>query len=370
MQRLRSLEMLRAIAALLVVSFHTPIILAIPFAALPLSNIVHSSYRGVDLFFVLSGFIIAHIHAADVGHPGRLGNYAFNRVARVYPAVWMMTLVASILSGAGWGIVDAAIRPGLWNAVASVFLLPQTGDAVLNVSWSLKYELVFYFFFGGLIVDQWIGAALLATWQLALLTVALTPHFESLGPAGFYLRSISLEFSVGLACAWLIAQPRFVSAMRTGLTQWGLLVLGVGAFVSGMAIGSQSHLPDACCAFGAGAIVVALVLLEHSRRLWVPDVAVILGGASYAIYLVHYSAISVLAYALAHILDGPVPMAMYAPAVAFGTLMGVAFNHAFDRPVQRLLRERVKPLLLTANPKPPGPDRGRRPSAGGGLAQG
>jgi peptidoglycan/LPS O-acetylase OafA/YrhL len=63
--------MLRAIAALLVVAFHTPIILGLPVAALPLSSLVRSSYRGVDLFFVLSGFIIAHVHAVDIGRPGR-----------------------------------------------------------------------------------------------------------------------------------------------------------------------------------------------------------------------------------------------------------------------------------------------------------
>jgi peptidoglycan/LPS O-acetylase OafA/YrhL len=346
MQKLRSLETLRAVAALLVVSFHAPIILGIPFTELPFSNIVHSSYRGVDLFFVLSGFIIAHVHIADVGRPWRLGNYVFNRLTRIYPAAWIMTVLASILSAAGLGIRDAAISPGIWNDAASIFFLPQEGDAILNVTWSLKYELVFYVFFAGLILNRPLGAALLGMWQLAVLTVALTSRFEAFGLAGFYLRPISLEFGVGLACAWLVAQPRFVVAMQAGLLQWGLLALGVVAFIGAMAMDRHAHLTDACSALGAGIIIVALVELERSGRLWVPEMLVMLGDASYAIYLVHYSAISLLAYVLVRVHAGPMPVMLYVPAVAFGVVAGIAFDRAFDRPVQRLLRARLKVALL------------------------
>lgn len=349
MGKLRSLEMVRAIAALLVVCFHTPIILGIPLASLPLSNLVSQSYRGVDLFFVLSGFIIGHVHAPDIGRPWRLGNYAFNRITRIYPAVWMMTGIASILSLAGWGIVDANIHPGLWNAFASLFLLPQDGDAILNVSWSLKYELVFYLLFAGLMLDRRLGVILLIAWQLAVFAIALALRVETSGLVGFYLRPISLEFGVGLGCAWLVAQPRFVAAMRVELIQWGLLAVGVEAFIGGMAFGGHKHLTDACCALGAGAIILSLVLLERSGRLRVPDLLVSLGGASYAIYLVHYSAISLVAYGLGHLLAGPVPALLYGPAVVSGALAGIAFDRFFDRPTQRFFRERLKPVLLGAS---------------------
>jgi exopolysaccharide production protein ExoZ len=342
MQKLRSLEMLRAIAAVLVVSFHTPIILAIPLAALPFPALIHSGYRGVDLFFVLSGFIIAHIHAADIGKPWRLGNYAFNRIARIYPAVWSMTLIAAILSAMGWGIVDVAVRPGIWNEAASVFLLPQTGDAIVNVTWSLKYELIFYLFFAGLILDRWLGAAVLVLWQVTILAVTLVSHAEAFGAAAFYLRSISLEFSIGLGCAWLIGQSRFIAVTKAAPVQWGFLALGVTAFVSGMARDSHTHLTDASCALGAGGVIVGLVRLERSGRLGVPEWCVMLGGASYAIYLTHYSAITLLACMLA----GPAPASMFAPAIASGIVAGIAFDRIIDRPLQRLLRERLKPVLL------------------------
>lgn len=346
MGKLRSLEMVRAVAALLVVCFHTPIILGIPLTALPVPSLVRSSYHGVDLFFVLSGFIIAHIHASDIGRPWRLANYAFNRIARIYPAVWMMTLIACLLSTAGWGIVDTNIRPGSWNAFASLFLLPQEGDAILNVTWSLKYELVFYLLFAGLILDRRLGLLLLVMWQFAVLTITLSGSFETYGLMRFYLRSISLEFGVGLGCAWLVAQPLFIASTQKTLTQWGLLVGGVGVFIGGMVLRNHTHPADACCALGAGATILALVLLERSDRLWVPNVMVLLGGASYAIYLVHYSAISLVAYALPHVLAGAVPPVLFGPAVAFGALAGIAFERAFDRPTRRLLRERLKPLLL------------------------
>jgi peptidoglycan/LPS O-acetylase OafA/YrhL len=265
----------------------------------------------------------------------------------------MMTVLASILFAAGWGIVDTAFRPGLWNATASLFLLPQQGDAIVNVTWSLKYELVFYLLFATLILDRRLGMALVGTWQLAMLIVALTSHFEAFGLVGFYLRSVCLEFGVGLGCAWLVAQPRFVAVARAGPIQWGMLILGTAAFISAMALGGHTRLTDTCCAMGAGATILALVLLERADRLRVPETMVMLGGASYSIYLVHYSAISLVAHAFRHIMTGPVSAVFFLPAFGFGAVTGIAFDRTLDRQTQRILRGRLKPSLLGVNARPP-----------------
>ena len=47
---------------------------------------------GVDIFFVLSGFIIYFIHAKDIGRPQRIYNFAKKRLSRVYPAYWVVLL--------------------------------------------------------------------------------------------------------------------------------------------------------------------------------------------------------------------------------------------------------------------------------------
>ena len=72
---------------------------------------------GVDLFFVLSGFMIAHVHAPDFGRRVRLGNYIFNRVARVYPAVWVMTAFATGLCATGFGGHEKAGKLTGWGVL-------------------------------------------------------------------------------------------------------------------------------------------------------------------------------------------------------------------------------------------------------------
>src|SRR4051794_40346773 len=101
MKRYQSLEMLRAVAALLVVFFHTEFIFGSRTPTTPFGGMFAAGFRGVDLFFVLSGFIITYVHRTDVGRPWRLANYAFNRLARIYPAVWITTLLAGSLYMAG-----------------------------------------------------------------------------------------------------------------------------------------------------------------------------------------------------------------------------------------------------------------------------
>ena len=122
MQKLRSIEMLRAIAALLVVLFHAQGIFEQRTGVTPFAGLFVSGSRGVDLFFVISGFIIAHVHARDVGRPWRLANYVFNRAARIYPAVWITTLFAASLYAMGFGGADKAESwPGGASRQASCF---------------------------------------------------------------------------------------------------------------------------------------------------------------------------------------------------------------------------------------------------------
>lgn len=305
----------------------------------------NAGFRGVDLFFVLSGFIIAHIHAPDIGRPWRLGNYLFNRATRIYPAVWIMTLFAGTLYAAGFGGEDKAGKLAAWSVAASALLLPQAGDALVNVTWTLKYELFFYLVFAVLILDLRAGLALLATWQSAVFAagMGLSPH--ALGLGGFYLRSLCLEFGIGMICAWLIGRPAFLIAMQRGFAQWLLLAAGVTGFIIGMAVDLYAS-AGILCALGAGAIVVGLILLERSGRLMVPDLLVALGGASYAIYLLHFSAITLLAVAVTHVHTIPLNQIVFLAAALFGVAAGVAFDQMVDQPLQRLLRRRLKPIVV------------------------
>lgn len=296
--KLQSLEMLRAVAALLVVMFHTQWIFGALTGTSPFAGMFAAGFRGVDLFFVLSGFIIARVHAIDIGRPWRLGNYLFNRATRIYPAVWIMTVCAGGLYAAGFGGAGKAGKLAGWAITASLLLLPQIGAPLVNVTWTLKYEMFFYLIFAVVILDMRVGLALLCTWQLSVLAASIWLTPQLLGLGAFYLRSLCLEFSVGLGCAWLTSRPAFVAALRNAAAQWVILVAGLVTFVGGMWAEVHTGAAGIACATGAGAVIVGLILLEQAGRIRVPDVLVRVGGASYAIYLVHFSIITMLATVL------------------------------------------------------------------------
>src|SRR5437763_1316729 len=89
-----NLQVLRGVACLLVVVFHVACIegkYGLGFS--PLRPVRWVGFAGVDLFFVLSGFIIAATCRADLGRPGRLPRYAFRRAWRIYPPYWFALAV-------------------------------------------------------------------------------------------------------------------------------------------------------------------------------------------------------------------------------------------------------------------------------------
>src|SRR4051812_18041777 len=96
-ERFDTLQALRGAACLLVVVLHTAGVEAkfgLRFA--PLRPVQWFGYAGVDLFFVLSGFIIAATPRADLGRPRRLPAYLFRRAWRIYPTFWAVLALALV----------------------------------------------------------------------------------------------------------------------------------------------------------------------------------------------------------------------------------------------------------------------------------
>jgi len=203
--KLESLEAVRALAALSVVFFHTTIIFASRTGAIPFGGLFGAGSRGVDLFFVLSGFIITFVHKADLNRPARMGKYAYARFARVYPSVWITALLALAIYLTGFGGPDKADKLSIGHITDSFLLLPQQGDALVNVTWSLKFEVFFYSLFALVILRRSVGAVVIAVWQAAVLALFLSGKQLGWSWFAFYLRPITLEFGITSVTARLWA---------------------------------------------------------------------------------------------------------------------------------------------------------------------
>lgn len=346
MKKLQSLEMLRAIAALLVVMYHTQVIFGHRIGHTPFFGAFTNGDKGVDLFFVLSGFIITYIHSSDIGRADRLGNYAFSRFSRIYPAVWIMTAFAIVVYSLGFGGAEKAGKLAPWNIIASAFLLPQHGDALVNVTWTLKYELCFYFVFSLLILSRRFGAAVLLLWQLAVLAIALSAVDPDTLWGGYYLRPICLEFSIGIGCAALVMRRHVLPALSRPPLQALLFAVGVVVFVGGGLL--QTYGPDGAKAvsrvlvygLSAGFIILSLVLMEMDGRFRAAKTLVYFGGASYAIYLVHFSVVSLIATVLVKLHGAPLNDAVFGAVALVAVAAGVGFHEYIDQPIQQKLRRR------------------------------
>ncbi|WP_051987393.1 acyltransferase [Bosea sp. UNC402CLCol] len=202
--RFDNLQGLRGFAALLVLVEHTANAISTRFLGVspydsPLA--IFPFAAGVDIFFVISGFIIAFSSRSLFGKPGAWKSFLLRRLARVVPLYWLMTgvmICAFILIGSrAWSDTS-------WSSVAASFLfLPAVNvdgitSPILAIGWTLNYEMAFYALFAvALCFSQ--GIALVFIVGMLVLPAVLGKLFEPATLAlQFWTNPIVLEFAAGV----------------------------------------------------------------------------------------------------------------------------------------------------------------------------
>ncbi len=355
--KITTLEALRCIAALLVVLYHLQDIFFTRAGILPFGGLFTAGDRGVDLFFVLSGFIIMAGHQGDIGNAPRVRQFLYRRATRLFPSVWIMTIMAAMIYASSFGGVAKSAKLEPWDIVASAFLLPQSGPALVNVTWTLKYEVFFYALFAVLIASRRMGIFLLLTWYAAAALAALGILAWHQSLFGYYFRPISLEFGIGAACAWLMSCQRTRPGTAALRAYTVLLILGASGFAGGLLyeafVVPHGLEPIRFIVYGlsSGVIILSATTLERHHTLCAPRPFVWLGGASYAVYLVHYSVITVAAMLLLKRPWIPTNDVVLGAIALLGVACGAAFHVLVDQPIQAWLRrlawQRPRPDRLT-----------------------
>jgi exopolysaccharide production protein ExoZ len=266
MVQLRSIQVLRAIAALAVVFFHLS----------PSAWTLGAA--GVDLFFVISGCIMGTVGLKD--DPGR---FMAKRVIRIVPLYWAVTFAmcaASLVPG-----LFATFSFDLPRLLTSLFFIPFEDPQgkilpLVVVGWTLNYEMFFYLLFA-------LGLRLGRPVMLPLAIIGgLTAAGWILEPQGtlsrFYTSTLLVEFAFGL----LISRAVF---FRSGLLGGALALAGFACLLSW---GLGSDTPDWRVLYWgvpAAAIVAGFVAIERAGAF--PALALRplekLGDASYSLYLTH-----------------------------------------------------------------------------------
>lgn len=335
-EKYRSVQVARAFAAFIVVLVHSydvshkfgPDGLGVPRWLSP-------GYAGVDLFFVISGFIICLVTDRPNVRPGP---FLWRRAIRILPFYWLFTLFWLWLSGA------VGHSTGPRSLLDSLLLVPLPTGPVLVVGWTLEQEFLFYF----------IVAALLALRRLAWLpwvmgAISLAAIAWHLALPGVWDYRIFCLYHVQFLFGVLLYRHRErIVALSPAL----LLAGGAVAFLaSGYAAdllyggGPVATRPDGVAglirvvSFGLASVLLlgGLLGLERRAPAWFETrsarFAVRIGDASYVLYLGHlilFGAIGSLV-AAAGIGAGwavPVHLAAVAAAIAFA----LAFHKSVEQP--------------------------------------
>jgi exopolysaccharide production protein ExoZ len=330
-----SVQYLRAAAAISVVIFHCG-----DHAHISGDWPVKVLASGVDVFFPISGFIM---WVTTFG--GGVGPRKFlsRRIKRIVPLYWIITAIAVFLA-----LISTHFggRTNFTDSLTSFFFLPAQNPATHNIEpivspgWTLSYEMLFYAFFTiSLVLPSkrsrlvMLGACLGALALLGTLVNGSTAWT-------FYSDPIILEFAFGVAAGFAYTSGATITHPRA-------LVLGVLAVAAMFVLDALAPHVNRAFIWGTpGAVLVAAAALAEARQGWrFHRLPILLGDASYAIYISQGLFLSALALVLKHAHIPPWTVMLIGPPV---TVVGGVLIHLYvEKPISARLRRRAIPNVDT-----------------------
>ncbi|MAP93958.1 MAG: hypothetical protein CMK07_03310 [Ponticaulis sp.] len=219
--RLDTIQALRALAAYLVIFFH---IRALELEAATatsqgdsplIGGFLSNGYAGVDLFFVISGFIMVFVTANRPESLSTIRDFLLARIFRIYPTWWFFAAILAtymvITYGVPWDPAALAEsgNGGVNYVIRSIFLLPQPNFPILGVGWTLVHEMYFYFAFAFiLLAPRKLLPIGLLVWAAIVTGGALAGWTESFGNTfrDLIFYPMTLEFIAGALAGWLFVK--------------------------------------------------------------------------------------------------------------------------------------------------------------------
>ena len=348
-----NIQILRAVAALAVTWRH----MFMWFATDPGYGLLHVGRAGVDIFFVISGFIMFH---TTRNHDRTTTRFWTDRIVRIAPLYWLLTLfiVALYITDLPSGDVRELDGNDVVLGLAFIPNLRADGDwnPILATGWTLIFEMYFYFLFGltFFLKSQVKMLALLTAFFIGfyvLMTQVVMPY-----TLARWASPITLEFSAGALLALLYRSRFALSPLATRIAGYGLILAGtIAFFIVAYIFTDQTAEPTLLRTMVNGPPAVMLVagalMLEKSGVVWSSRTLLLLGAASYSIYLAH---LPVLQYAslLWAQLQPSMPQMLpvyYAATYVVAVLAGLALYVAFEKPVTAFLKARFRRTPVPAS---------------------
>jgi exopolysaccharide production protein ExoZ len=288
-KKLDSIEILRGVAALIVVVHHLFGLLNEQhnFGRNLLWNLSSPGHCGVDIFFVLSGFVIAFSNQKEAPSARGVSAYLLRRATRIYPLFW----IAMLLLTPYYMVMAPGTRGEItWGRfVGELFLLRESGPLIIGVAWTLCFEVMFYLFFTIMILHRKAGAAFWTALSIAIVIF----NVRGVSFASIFLQHLFsvyvLEFIGGMVVCHLLLKHPATGRTAKAFAWVGAMVMMVAA-LSEWIEGRDFRNLTLVYGLGASLLVFGLVCTG-----WQPSPApgiltrwgMAAGRYSYSIYLFH-----------------------------------------------------------------------------------
>jgi peptidoglycan/LPS O-acetylase OafA/YrhL len=352
--RYYEIDLLRFVAAMAVVLYH----LAYrgyhaghisPVEYPTLGRVCKYGYLGVELFFLISGYVILHSAQGKT-----LGQFFVSRVQRLYPAYWvactlcfvMVRLFRTVYGEGNWpSIFDVSLRAYCYNLT-----MLQTFFGVPDVDgtyWTLAVEISFYFLVSLLLAFEWLRhlVPVLVGW---LVYCSLVGPTDSAGPFGWLFFPRYAPFFIGGMLLFLLQTSQIARCKLWGLLLWayGLSWQVVRADTLEKSVFFHEH-------FSLPVVVIiltgcyGLLLLIVTRRLRIGEAKwlAVAGSLTYPIYLLHHN----MGYLVLQSLSGRVEKYVLLAVLLLVLLLLAWLLHVLvERPFSKKLGKKVQQLLAAA----------------------
>lgn len=346
---LNGLQIMRGIAASLVLWHHClEESKYVSYAGAPPEWLIRIGAAGVDIFFVISGFIMMYTNFANGKECLTPTQFVKRRFLRIYPLYWVCCCL--VLGLRAFGLFSAAqIAPDY--LLNSLLLLPLRSHLLLGPAWTLVFEIYFYLLFAVALRSRAASWTLVGTTALITLIYLAAPWAPTQELSKFLQSELPFEFCFGLVLGYLatrdnISIPRIFRYAWAPASLIAIVLTSVlpSPSTAGLATTSQRLL---VWGIPASFIILAAASWRPSLRTALARAALLLGDASYAIYLTH--AFAMISYAvllrkvpfLTSLNQWPVTTAVFFAALVLGVVTHLTIEKALTRLTHRRFARQV-----------------------------
>lgn len=325
-----SVQILRAVAVLMVVLFH--VLNKAQTIGVTESQPFTVGAAGVDLFFIISGFIMVYItNNRNVS----FSDFISKRLIRILPLYWFMTTIAAVVYILYPSLINS--QNGNTTIINSYTLFPTADTLLLTVAWTLRYEFIFYFIF---------SFSILLGMQKYFICAAIITMLTSLSffnPQGFYTSFITnpimIEFVIGMALYYLVEN------IKKGSYSYLMIITGIATLLATNMLGYDIDYRVLCYSTSMALIFLGVTTLEHrikgsdnmASRIFKRT-----GDASFSIYLTHIFSIGIVSFAFNHHVPLFNRVTFIPISIAFSVIAGIICYEFIEKPLTSAVRRIYK----------------------------